>query len=100
MRGEWFLGFYLLRRYRYRHHRHPSAPRPQPEWVRQARKREVLLGLRLLRAYAWPLRAAMRALGIKPRPVATERHHDELLLVRPGHGSIDLTGWDHPHRSR
>ena len=97
MRGEWFLGFYLLRRYRYRHHR-PVAPRPQSEWVRQARKREVLLGLRLLRAYAWPLRATMRALGIKPRP-GLEHHQDVLLLVRPGHGSIDLTGWDHPRGS-
>ena len=95
MRGEWFLGFYLLRRYRYSH-RPARVRRPQPEWARQARKQEVLLGLRLLRAYTWPIRAAMRLLGIKPRPDKIEHHGDTLMLVRPGQGSIDLTRWDHP----
>ena len=93
MRGEWFLGFYLLRRYRYRHHRpyrHPQ-PRPQPAWVQQQRKRELILALRILRVVTWPVRLAMRLFGIKPRPEVME----PAVPVDPRLSRIDLTRWDH-----
>jgi len=98
MRGEWFLGFYLLRRYRYRHHqpyRRPQ-PRPRPAWQQQQRKRELILALRLLRLITWPIRLTMRLLHIKPRSETVEQPDDTLTLVRSGRSKTDLTGWDHP----